>query len=447
MKISDSVNVVELKNKISAKASEPIVNSQSEKKSSVGKYVLGGLGATAAVAIALLAIKKGKVPQTINVNSFKEAGNKFVKGKAVLKNGKPFTGSLETIQKDGSKVVMTYENGVLKTSQKFRATASGQHIQQYNYAENGKLESVTEKAWAHVSHLDPKKSGYQWLETKTNNLDEMRKVGLENFEQKQAKQAEIRKIMRKFENASNRNVDKYLDDLNSIDEFGVGQGYSDDYLKLKRQYAETERMQELAAKKTAESKATVNKLEQQLDGSIHVNVSDKNDDLDKLNSWYRELEKRTPEEAQNALLKAEKNIVDDLERTFNSAVSENDSSTIGCIRASIEQKFKNAWTLYGQEFMPVNYTITIGGKKHHILYEGVDYLVTIDHKLIRKVRCNNKETKFVDMFESMTEKALKQLKEEEAAYLEYLRSVRANTSNNSPNIQTTRPRQVQVLHA
>ena len=124
-----------------------------------------------------------------------------------------------------------------------------------------------------------------------------------------------------------------------------------------------------------------------------------------------------------------------------------DTAAYAAVGGYIEQKFKNAWTLYGQEFMPVNYTITIGGKKHHILYEGVDYLVTIDHKLIRKVRCNNKETKFVDVFESMTEKALKQLKEEEAAYLEKLRSVRANTSNNSPNIQTTRSRQVQVLRA
>lgn len=455
MKINDSVGMVELKNKINSKSSLPVTNTQTKKKSSVGKYVLGGLGATAAVAVALLAIKSGKAPKNININTFKESGNKLVKGKAILKNGKPFTGSLETIQKDGSKVVMTYENGVLKTSQKFRATASGQHMpstmKQYNYAENGKLESVTEKAWAHVSHMDPKKSGFQWLETKTNNLDEVRKVGLENFKQKQAKQAEIRKIMNKFENASKRNVDKYLDDLNSIDEFGVGQGYSDDYVKLKRQYAETERMQERIAQKTAESKVKVNKLEQQLDGRVSVNVSNKNDELDKLNSWYRKLEKRTPEDVQKAVANAEKNIADDLERAFNKSVSENDSSTIGCIRASIEHKFKSAWTLYGQEFAPVNYTITIGGRKYHILYEGIDYLVTIDHKLIRKVRCNNKETKFVDVFESMTEKALKQLKEEEIAYAEKLRSVRensfTNTLSNSQNIQTTSPRRVQVLHA
>ena len=80
MKISDSVNVVELKNKISAKASEPIVNSQSEKKSSVGKYVLGGLGATAAIAVALLALKKGKAPQNISIN----AGQKVVNVKNIF---------------------------------------------------------------------------------------------------------------------------------------------------------------------------------------------------------------------------------------------------------------------------------------------------------------------------------------------------------------------------
>lgn len=424
-------------------------------KSNTTKCALTGFAIAGAIGLAILAIKKGKVPKETFVDDFRNAGNKFVKGKAFNADGSAYTGLISSLKKDGSKVVRAYKNGVLQTAQTLKPTVNGQFLpstmKQYNYNGNGKLESVTEKAWAHVSHMDPKKSGFQWLETKTKNLDEVRKVGLEKFKQKQAKQAEIRKIMNKFENASERNVDKYLDDLNSIGEFGVGQGYSDDYVKLKRQYAETERMQERIAQKTAESKAMVNKLEQQLDGRVSVNVSNKNDELDKLNTWYRELEKRTPEDVQKAVANAEKNIADDLERAFNKSVSENDSSTIGCIRASIEQKFKSAWTLYGQEFTPVNYTITIGGRKHHILYEGIDYLVTIDHKLIRKVRCNNKETKFVDVFESMTEKALKQLKEEEIAYAEKLRSVRensfTNTLSNSQNIQTTRPRQVQVLHA
>lgn len=419
-------------------------------KPNTTKFALTGLAIAGAIGSVILAIKKGKVPKETLVDDFKNAGNKFVKGKAFNADGSAYTGLISSLKKDGSKVVMTYKNGVLQTAQTLKPTVNGQFLpftmKQYNYNGNGKLESVTKKAWAHVSHMDPKKSGFQWFEIKTNNLDEMRKVGLENFKQKQAnKQKEIRQIMKKFENASNRNVDKYLDDLDSIDEFGVGHRYSDDYVNLKRQYAESERMQERIAQKTAESKAMVNKLEQQLDGRVSVNVSNKNDELDKLNTLYRELEKRTPEDVQKAVANAEKNIADDLERAFNKSVLENDSSSIGCIRASIEQKFKSAWTLYGQEFTPVNYTITIGGRKHHILYEGIDYLVTIDHKLIRKVRCNNKETKFVDVFESMTEKALKQLKEEEIAYAEKLRSVRANTSSNSQEILTTR--EVQVLHA
>lgn len=449
MKVDGNFKEFELNNKFIKESKYPITQSEPIKKhkTATTKYVLSGLGAVGAIAVALLAIKRGKTPKNINIDSFKEAGHKFVKGNAFLKNGKPFTGAIEIIQKDGSKVVVNYENGVLKTSQKFKQMKDGRYMPSsmkvYNYSESGKLESVKDKVWAHVSTIDPQNHGFQWIETKTHVLDDIRQKGLENFKLKQAKQAEMRKTMQQFESKSNANINKYLDDLDTIDEFGVGQSYTNDYINLKRQYANLERLQEI----TAQNKEKVKQLGEKLDGRISVNVSGKDEKLEELNSWYRALENRTPEQVRESIVNVEQKIADDLEKAFNKSVLENDTSTIGCIRASLENKFKNAWTLYGQEFRPVNYTITIGGKKYHILYEGIDYLVTIDHKLIRKVRCDNKETKFVDVFESMLEKALKQLKEEEIAYAEKLKRIRENASNCGQNIHTTRPVRVQVLGA
>lgn len=281
MKINDSIKVADLKNKVNSKASLTIQNVEPEKKSSVGKYVLGGLGATAAVAIALLALKKGNAPKTLQ--EFKQAGSKFTKGKAILKNGKLYTGAIETIKKDGSKVIMTYENGVLKTAQQFKPTTNGHYLpssmKQYNYAENGKLESVTDKIWAHVSHIDPKKHGFQWVERKTNNLDEMRKTGLENFKQKQAKQEEIRQIMSEFETPSIDKTNKYLDNN-----------------KRSQAYLEKmERMQE----RTAQSKEKVKQLEQKLNGNMQVNVepwnlySQRDTDYIRLRSTYRRAEEES----------------------------------------------------------------------------------------------------------------------------------------------------------
>lgn len=121
--------------------SEPQVK---EKDNSCAKVVLGGLAALAAIGAAAVLIKNGqasKVVKDMDVNKFKQAGNKFVKGKAFTKSGKPFNGVLHHFKKDGTKIVLKYENGLLRTSEKMIGeTSNSQRI--YGYDKYYKLSSI-----------------------------------------------------------------------------------------------------------------------------------------------------------------------------------------------------------------------------------------------------------------------------------------------------------------
>ena len=55
----------------------------------------------------------------MTVDAFKQAGNKFNKGKAVTNTGEAFTGNITHQTKDGKKIVMEYENGLLNKSTKY----------------------------------------------------------------------------------------------------------------------------------------------------------------------------------------------------------------------------------------------------------------------------------------------------------------------------------------
>ncbi len=87
------------------------------------------------------------VPETVNtikemtVDAFKQAGNKFNKGKAVTSTGEVFTGSLTHQTKDGKNIVREYENGVLKKATKYE----GENVlsqKEYKYDKNGKISEV-----------------------------------------------------------------------------------------------------------------------------------------------------------------------------------------------------------------------------------------------------------------------------------------------------------------
>ena len=88
--------------------------------------IAAGLAVIAAAGIAIASrgrIKSKPVIETaenaaeniknLSLDAFKEAGNKFVKGKAITKTGEGFTGVLEQSSKNGRTYVKKYENGLL----------------------------------------------------------------------------------------------------------------------------------------------------------------------------------------------------------------------------------------------------------------------------------------------------------------------------------------------
>ena len=125
---------------------------------STGAKVAIGTGLVALASYGIYLATRGKVkpkttpPATTNnpvqeikelaVNTFKEAGNKFVKGKAVMADGTNYTGKIVSEGKDGSKVVMEYLDGVLQKSTKTKG-ADTIFEKTYKYSDDLGLVNVT----------------------------------------------------------------------------------------------------------------------------------------------------------------------------------------------------------------------------------------------------------------------------------------------------------------
>ena len=78
----------------------------------------------------------------MTVDAFKQAGNKFNKGKAVTNTGEAFTGNITHQTKDGKKIVMEYENGLLNKSKKYDGE-NILHDKEYYYDDNGVLKVLS----------------------------------------------------------------------------------------------------------------------------------------------------------------------------------------------------------------------------------------------------------------------------------------------------------------
>lgn len=147
---------------------------------------MSGLAAAAVIGAAIVAIKKGNASKILSVDKFKEAGNKFVKGKAFTKSGNPFTGVITTTAKNGMLRKMEYVNGELKEVKSFmlKKAFNGENLalpvgkKAYNYTSAGKLESVDKFSWGHLNSKDPKLHGFQYIKQNSANLDEKRAEGL-----------------------------------------------------------------------------------------------------------------------------------------------------------------------------------------------------------------------------------------------------------------------------
>ena len=133
------------------------VHQKENKGLSTGAKVAIGTGLVALASYGIYVATRGKVkpkttpPVTTNnpvqeikelaVSAFKEAGNRFKNGKAVLADGTNYTGKIVSEGKDGSKVVMEYLDGVLQKSTKTKGTETI-FEKTYKYSDELGLEQV-----------------------------------------------------------------------------------------------------------------------------------------------------------------------------------------------------------------------------------------------------------------------------------------------------------------
>lgn len=118
------------------------VSSNKNKKNSTSKIILYiGLFATAVVG-TLLALKKGKT-EKISIEDFKKMGGKFEAGKAIKKNGAPFSGELIKKTAKGDEFLIEYKEGLIQKSRKNFSYLADEYTQkEYSYTEDGKLREV-----------------------------------------------------------------------------------------------------------------------------------------------------------------------------------------------------------------------------------------------------------------------------------------------------------------
>ncbi len=152
-----SMNNVSQVNNTQPIKQQPKTTDENTKSFPTKTAVIVGTGLTALAAVGIYLATKGKgakatqkvVTETVHntqetantvkemtVDAFKQAGNKFNKGKAVTNTGETFTGNITHQTKDGKKIVMEYENGVLKKSTKY----DGKNVltqKRYEHREDG----------------------------------------------------------------------------------------------------------------------------------------------------------------------------------------------------------------------------------------------------------------------------------------------------------------------
>jgi len=120
------------------KTEQKVENNNAEKSKhqfSDTEKVIGGLSALALLGVGIYAaVRRGK----INGRKF----SKFDAGKAISKNGELYTGTFTHENKDGTKLVIEYKDGLLQTASKYR----GEEVistKSYKYDENNRIMSVT----------------------------------------------------------------------------------------------------------------------------------------------------------------------------------------------------------------------------------------------------------------------------------------------------------------
>ena len=120
--------------------------------------VLIGAGLAALAAVGIYIATRGKTKGTTEkpleqlkemaVSQFKNAGNKFEKGKALTSTGEAYTGTLIHTTKDGKNIILKYENGLLVESkgEKFQKLYKYDNFGNLTEINNGKGQVLLSKS-------------------------------------------------------------------------------------------------------------------------------------------------------------------------------------------------------------------------------------------------------------------------------------------------------------
>lgn len=125
--------------------------SEDNGKSNTAKYMIGATLLAGTIALGIIGHKNNwwrKATQTVNeyremtYSAFKEGGNRIDKGKAILSDGRFFTGKITKNEENGKRLVLEYNNGILNKSSKY----DGENLlfsKEYKYNDKGFLSSIT----------------------------------------------------------------------------------------------------------------------------------------------------------------------------------------------------------------------------------------------------------------------------------------------------------------
>lgn len=276
------------------------------------KVILSGLAASATIAAGILAINKGKALKfikEISIDKFKAAGNTLKNGKAFKKNGKPFSGTVSTIGKDGFKRNLEYRDGMLKQVEEFspvNISGKTEYIKHskktYNYTPEGKLESVDNYSWGHESSLDPKKGGMEYIKTSSINLDQNRAEGLKKYAQKQAEIQKQKEIQLKIETTRQQLSQKREINAETIDKsfgnYADRKETSDAYGRLTDKFEYLEKKEKAIKEKVSRLKEKMHQKSEINAQTIDNRFATENKELESLNSFYRDLETKSIKKAE-----------------------------------------------------------------------------------------------------------------------------------------------------
>lgn len=206
------------------KSQKPSLETSAETKTKPNgtKVLIGSLAALAiggAIYVATRGKKNIKAIQNapveelkeFTIEAFKQTGNKFSKGQAILANGEKYSGEMVKKYKDGTKVILEYTDGLLQKSTKSK---NGEKVFEkiYKYADNLKLSSI-DKDGKNILNKSIDMFGRSRIDNSKSIV--LKKDNLINVLNRESKQ-EKRYIDKKLRYKTDNNYYEYYDETGKV---------------------------------------------------------------------------------------------------------------------------------------------------------------------------------------------------------------------------------------